>query len=159
MGVARGRAAEVLRTARKRPDERMLGGTASGAERTSTGQERSRDDEALRREYALADEVAADQRAERTRLVAELLAQERQDTKCLRSCGLARKPAKAGMQRGPGPLTGHYLSLRVVSAGDQECSPTVRKVRQPAEIMRFCRVGAERIELSTNGLRVRCSAN
>jgi signal transduction histidine kinase len=78
--AARGRAAEVLRTARKRADERLLDSKGAKAERASNAQERSRDDEVLRREYALADEVAADERAERARLVAELLARERQDT-------------------------------------------------------------------------------
>jgi signal transduction histidine kinase len=78
--VARERAADVLRTARKRADEGMLGSNASEAERANTEKERSRDDEILRREYALADEVAADERAARARLVEELLAQERRDT-------------------------------------------------------------------------------
>ena len=58
----------------------MLGSKTSDAERAGTDQERSREDEELSREYALADEVAADERSERARLVAELLAQERQDT-------------------------------------------------------------------------------
>jgi signal transduction histidine kinase len=78
--TARERAADVLRTARQRADERMLGSNASQAERASTDQERTRADETLRREYALADEVAADERAERARLVAALLGQERDDT-------------------------------------------------------------------------------
>lgn len=80
LDTARERAADVLRTARKRADERMSGSNPSQTARARTDQERSREDEILRREYALADEVAADERAERARLVAELLGQERQDT-------------------------------------------------------------------------------
>jgi signal transduction histidine kinase len=97
VGAARGRAADVLRTARERADERMLASKGSEAERASSEQERSRDDEVLRRQYALADEVAADERAERARLVAELLTQERQETD--RSLLLERIDADAIISR------------------------------------------------------------
>jgi signal transduction histidine kinase len=80
MDTARARAAAVLRTARKRADKRAPGGNASAAKRASTEHERSKEDEVLRREYALADEVVADERAERARLLAELLGRERQNT-------------------------------------------------------------------------------
>jgi signal transduction histidine kinase len=78
--AAREEAADVLKTARERADELTLGHKDSDAERASNEQERARADETLRREYALANEVAADERAERARLVIEFLAQERQDT-------------------------------------------------------------------------------
>ena len=97
LDAARERAADVVRTARKLSDERMLGSKGSEAERASVEQERSRDDEVLRRGHALADEVAAGERAERARLLAELLTQERHATD--RSLLLERVDADAVISR------------------------------------------------------------
>ena len=95
--TARKRATDVLQAARRRADELTRGRRASEAEQASTEQERSRADEILRREYALANEVAADERGEHARLLTELLAQERLDTD--RSLLLERADADAVISR------------------------------------------------------------
>jgi signal transduction histidine kinase len=78
--AARERAAAVLRTARELADARASRGEVSHLESDRVTDERSREDEVLRREYFLADEVAADERSERARLLTGLLEQEREDT-------------------------------------------------------------------------------
>lgn len=70
---------------------------SSNAERTRVEAERSQEDQTLRKEYARADNVTANERAERARLIAELLRQERRDTD--RSLLLERADADAIVAR------------------------------------------------------------
>lgn len=77
--TARDQAAQVLRTSRERANETMLDGGASMSERTTTKEERSREDELLRGEYKHADRITAAERQERARLIADLL-DEREET-------------------------------------------------------------------------------
>jgi signal transduction histidine kinase len=78
--AARGQAEQVLHSARQRADESSQRRELSPAEQTAIGEERSRDDEVLRQEYARVDESNAAERAERNRVVASLLDRERRDT-------------------------------------------------------------------------------
>ena len=94
---ARRRAADVVRTARECADGRMRRRKSSNAERTRVEAERSQEDQTLRKEYARADNVTATERAERARLIAELLRQERRDTD--RSLLLERADADAIVAR------------------------------------------------------------
>lgn len=80
VSVARRRAADVVRTARRRANARLRAQGASKVERTRDNAQRLREDEVLRKEYLRADVVRARERRERTRVAAELLARERQDT-------------------------------------------------------------------------------
>ncbi len=78
--TARDRAAGVLRASRRRSDDGMRRKRASSAERAAVDAQRAREDEVIRREYARADQTLAGERAQRARLVAELLSTERRDT-------------------------------------------------------------------------------
>lgn len=84
-------AAEVLRTARQRADDVLRAGweradevsRAAGmshVDQQAISEERAHADQDLREEYARADEVVAGERAERARILAALLEQERRDT-------------------------------------------------------------------------------
>ncbi len=77
---ARSRATEVLQLARERADQRMLKRRLSPTERGAARSERAREDAVVRKDYARADEVLAYERAERARLVSELLSHERHAT-------------------------------------------------------------------------------
>jgi len=91
--TARGQASDVVQTSRQRADEGMRRNQATARERTTTAQERSREDAVLRGEYATADEMTVLERQERARLVAELLTGEREETN--RSLLLERADADA----------------------------------------------------------------
>ena len=80
VNTARGQAAQVLRASRERANETMLDSGASISERTSTKEDRSREDELLRGEYKHADQITAVERQERARLIAQLLDDEREET-------------------------------------------------------------------------------
>jgi signal transduction histidine kinase len=70
----------VLLTARGRADADTRERRASSIELSRIAAERAHEDEVLRNDYLRADRVTAHGRAERARLVAELLEQERRDT-------------------------------------------------------------------------------
>lgn len=95
--TARRRAAAVVEVARRRADVQLRARKAPSAERSRVDAERSRQDAVLRNEYARADRVTAAERAERARLVAELLHHERRDTD--RSLLLERADADATVGR------------------------------------------------------------
>jgi signal transduction histidine kinase len=97
MDVARQRAAEVLLVAREHADAQLPSSKSTQAEQARTGQARTREDEALRREYARVDAAIANERTARARLVAALLVDERQGTD--RSLLLERVDADAIVAR------------------------------------------------------------
>lgn len=78
--TARSRAADVLRTSRERADEKMSRSGATASERAAVREEWSREDHRLQGEYDRADQTRGDERQERARLLAELLADERRQT-------------------------------------------------------------------------------
>jgi len=78
--TARGQASDVLQTSRQRAEVRMRDTRATVTDRARTDEERSREDAVVREEYAAADEITAHEREERARLVASLLAGEREET-------------------------------------------------------------------------------
>lgn len=80
VATARERAADVLRNSRGRANETVRRGEAPGSARAMLDHDRALADDLLRSEYEQADQVMATERQERTRLVAELLANERKAT-------------------------------------------------------------------------------
>jgi signal transduction histidine kinase len=78
--AARGQTSDVLQTSRQRADAKMRDAGATVTDRARTDEERSREDAALRREYATADDVTVGEREERARLLAALLTGERHET-------------------------------------------------------------------------------
>lgn len=79
LSTERSRAAEVLRTSRERSDA-IATHESSPAENTAIGDERGQADQSLRGEYDRADEAVAQERAERARIVVDLLEPERRET-------------------------------------------------------------------------------
>jgi signal transduction histidine kinase len=78
--AARRRAADELAKARRREDERMWASEASTAEAAAIAAERLRADASLRDEYSQADAIAAHASHDRARVLAEMLAVEREAT-------------------------------------------------------------------------------
>lgn len=78
--TARERAADVLRLARWRADDLRGAGKTPRTRRLAAAAERRREDELVQKEYARADALTERERVERARLLADLLAQNRQET-------------------------------------------------------------------------------
>jgi signal transduction histidine kinase len=91
------RAAALVRNARQRADARTPGREASKSRGNRANLESSQEDEVLQREYVRAERATARARAERARVMAELLAHERHNTD--RSLSLERADADAILSR------------------------------------------------------------
>jgi signal transduction histidine kinase len=102
--AARSQAADVLRAGRQRADKISRRSKLSSADQTAIGDERARQDEIVRQEYARADELTAAEREERRRLLLSLLDVARRDT----NTGLLLERVTADELLGQGD---HFLGM------------------------------------------------